>query len=527
MKDITITDLSEMVLKELSKSNLKAKSVSELERYGVEPILEFYNSRSEKYYSLELTMLFVFESRAQLEADELSKYRWRRIRRTALFLEQLAADKALDLRSNLKWEAEHNPFPVSAVEKLNSFESLIVNTRNEMLKIGYSGKTENNYTYDGFGYLLKAINKKCANTFSRELLMQVVDEARELYISGKINRSKFTCVRKTAGWVCSYYESGKITTDCLTNYGFRYAGQNYERILGEYIEFSRSKDLLTESSIYAYSTSVRVIFRMLEDSGIRDYISVTLENTSAVISEYGSKHPRSVEHILQALRSFAKFVLEKHPELPDITPALIGIPAKHKKVYEGYSQDEALKIIGSVDRSTNIGKRDYAMILLAYNTGLRGVDIQNLRFCNIDWKNSEIRIVQAKTGVPLALPLDNETGNAIADYILNARPESACDNIFLRSIFPFTKLHGTWALIAKHSKAVLGDSYTGKHGAHAFRRSIGARMLEAGVPCEIMSDVLGHSTSFALYQYTGASIQNLRQCAGSLNGIEIMQEELL
>ena len=60
---------------------------------------------------------------------------------------------------------------------------------------------------------------------------------------------------------------------------------------------------------------------------------------------------------------------------------------------------------------------------------------------NIDWNSSEIRLVQQKTEIPIALPLDNETGNAIADYILNGRPDSACNNIFLRAVKPCIALN--------------------------------------------------------------------------------------
>ena len=287
--------------------------------------------------------------------------------------------------------------------------------------------------------------------------------------------------------------------------------------------------LLKDSSIKQYSGLVRRFFRIIESKQTFNYKLLTLPEISNSITEYGVKNSRSTGSLLDALRSFAKVISESHPELPDISPALIGIPAHHKRVYEGFSRNDALKILNSVDRNTALGKRDYAMMLLAYNTGLRGVDITNLRFNDIDWSSSEIRIVQQKTGIPIALPLDNETGNAIADYILNGRPESACNNVFLRAVKPYIALssQSPWTIFSKYSLPALGSDYTGKHGPHAFRRGIGARMLEAGVQCEIMSDVLGHSSPFALYQYTSASVQNLRQCAMSFDGIQVTREELL
>lgn len=75
-----------------------------------------------------------------------------------------------------------------------------------------------------------------------------------------------------------------------------------------------------------------------------------------------------------------------------------------------------------MDKETAIGKRDYGILLLAKKTGLRSVDIVNLQFNNIDWKNDEIHIIQHKTNRPLILPLEPDVGNAIYDYILHGRP---------------------------------------------------------------------------------------------------------
>ena len=88
------------------------------------------------------------------------------------------------------------------------------------------------------------------------------------------------------------------------------------------------------------------------------------------------------------------------------------------------------------------GKRNYAMLLLALRTGLRSIDIVNLKLGDIQWKRNTIEIVQAKTGTPLVLPLLTDVGNAIADYILNGRPDSQQPYIFLRTQAPYRKLSG-------------------------------------------------------------------------------------
>lgn len=413
--------------------------------------------------------------------------------------------------------------------QLDKIEAITVAVRNEVLNLDYSEKTKRHYIYSGFGAILSYFRKNNCREFSKPLLKKLVDDLHNDYVQGKCGRYKYNTVRKTAAWLCEFRETGKISQSKLNAYGFKYVNDKYESLINEYILYSLKMGLLKESSIKIYSGLVRRFFRIIEGRQIFSYELLTLPEVSNSIVEYSEKNDRSTGSLLDAMRSFAGFISEAHPEFPDISPTLIGIPAHHKRVYEGFSRDDALKILNSVDKSTGIGKRDYAMMLLAYNTGLRGVDITNLRIGDIDWNSSEIRLVQQKTGIPIALPFDNDTGNAIADYILNARPKSDYNNVFLRTVKPYNALspQSPWTIFSKYSIPVLGERYTGKHGPHAFRRGIGARILEAGVPCAIMSDVLGHSSPFALYQYTSASVQNLRQCAMSFAGIQVAQEELL
>ena len=91
--------------------------------------------------------------------------------------------------------------------------------------------------------------------------------------------------------------------------------------------------------------------------------------------------------------------------------------------------------------------RNKAMMRLALRLGLRDVDICNLRFSQIDWKNDQIILEQEKTGVTLCLPLLEDVGNAIMDYILDERPLAAkeCPYVFVRRQAPFKKLESMYA----------------------------------------------------------------------------------
>lgn len=167
-----------------------------------------------------------------------------------------------------------------------------------------------------------------------------------------------------------------------------------------------------------------------------------------------------------------------------------------------------------------------AMIMLAYTTGLRGCDIVNLKFDSIDWDACELRLVQEKTNIPVSLPLDTKTGNAIADYILHARPKCKSEYIFLRVLRPYTKIGSMWTVIAKYAHIALGKDRK-MNGPHAFRRGMGRQLLEANIPAPLICDILGHSSSVSLRQYTASSLEKLKVCAGTISAIPIAQEALL
>ncbi|MFQ9704052.1 MAG: tyrosine-type recombinase/integrase [Enterocloster clostridioformis] len=65
------------------------------------------------------------------------------------------------------------------------------------------------------------------------------------------------------------------------------------------------------------------------------------------------------------------------------------------------------------------GKRSYAMVLLAARLGLRIGDIRNLKLHDIDWTKKQISIIRHKTQKALLLPLPEEVGWAVIDYLKN------------------------------------------------------------------------------------------------------------
>lgn len=75
-------------------------------------------------------------------------------------------------------------------------------------------------------------------------------------------------------------------------------------------------------------------------------------------------------------------------------------------------------------------------MMLGTVLGIRACDIIGMKLKDIDWRSGEIKFTQSKTGNPVT----QDVGEALRDYILNARPESEAEEIFVRVYAPHTAL---------------------------------------------------------------------------------------
>lgn len=153
-----------------------------------------------------------------------------------------------------------------------------------------------------------------------------------------------------------------------------------------------------------------------------------------------------------------------------------------------YTEDEINRFEETIDTNPKIGKRDYAMLLLATRLGMRSGDIANLTFSSLDFSNDTISIIQEKTGEPLVLPMIPAVKTALADYLKNGKPESDQSYVFLRANAPFEKI--TTSVVRFETNKYFGKSgiyISGKkHGPHVFRSSLASSMINHLVAYDVV-----------------------------------------
>jgi integrase len=186
-----------------------------------------------------------------------------------------------------------------------------------------------------------------------------------------------------------------------------------------------------------------------------------------------------------------------------------------EKIPPTFTTDEIEALLTAIDRNTTVGKRDYAMIMLSTRTGLRSCDIIGLKFNHLRFDTDTIEITQQKTGKMLTLPLTEETGLALIDYLRNGRPDSEYANVFIRHRAPY-KPFGSNAnrMIERHMKrAGIKDYENRQPGFRAFRHSLAGNLLNNNVSIYKIQGILGHDSPDTTMRYVKIDTKGLKTCA--------------
>ena len=217
---------------------------------------------------------------------------------------------------------------------------------------------------------------------------------------------------------------------------------------------------------------------------------------------------------LAEARGFLSFLFESGATRTNLSACVPSL-ARPKSLPSVYSAEEVTRLLSSVDRSTALGKRDYAILLLAAYLGLRSSDIAGLSFKDINRAAKTISIIQTKTARPLTLVMNREVEEAVDDYIQNGRPPSESEKIFLGSQAPFLPLSAAAGYaIAQRYFALAGIAGQGRRrGTHALRASYATALVAKGIPYAVVQEALGHGDKESAKHYVRVDVRRLKMCA--------------
>lgn len=227
------------------------------------------------------------------------------------------------------------------------------------------------------------------------------------------------------------------------------------------------------------------------------------------------------------LRVFFKYLNNYHGFTVDIINIVPKIHVSRNAFLPSYlKRNEIKKLIESIDTRSTVGKRDLALLLLAIQMGMRVSDIKALTLDDFNWREKTLKIIQQKTKKQIILPIPNDTGWAIIDYIKESRPETKDRHLFIRhssELGSFSSKNTLKETLHKYMRKANIPYPNNEHrGFHCLRSSYATLLLSQKTPLPIIKDLLGHSSTLSSSYYMKIDVENLRFCA-----IDVDKEVLL
>jgi integrase/recombinase XerD len=204
-------------------------------------------------------------------------------------------------------------------------------------------------------------------------------------------------------------------------------------LVEEYRRFLVKERGLAEVSIRRYLPAVRVFL-----AGLPSPLEAGLGRLSAaqvsqfVIDQAGLRSVPDAKSMVTALRSLLRFLFVTGRIDRELAAAVPTVANRKLSTLPGRLRaGEADLLLGSCDRDTEVGRRDFAILTVLARLGLRACEAAAMQLCDIDWRVGELT-VHGKGGLDDRLPLPADVGEALVDYLLRGRAEgTATTSVFL------------------------------------------------------------------------------------------------
>ena len=288
-------------------------------------------------------------------------------------------------------------------------------------------------------------------------------------------------------------------------------------IFSKYSSFLSNTDL-SVSTINHYKKTSQVFLDFITQRKVAGIQDITTKTCHDFIKTFAGFQFKTVEQQVCGIRHFLRFLHSSGMIVENFIDKIHVLNiSKTANIPSSWDLDDLKKMLSAIDRNNPIGKRDYAMILIACTLGLRVGDIKRLRFNNFNWEEKKLSIIQHKTKKPLSLPIPDYIGWAVIDYIKNARPKAyKSDVVFIKHMPPFDPFSDDSHLqniVTKYMRKAKIDSRSKKRsGFHSLRHSVGSLLLEIETPLPVITQILGHTDPDVTAIYLKTDIKKLAEC---------------
>jgi integrase/recombinase XerD len=265
-------------------------------------------------------------------------------------------------------------------------------------------------------------------------------------------------------------------------------------VLAGFREYLVTERGLTASTVRNYLDAARLL---AAPDGLRLDALTAGDVTRFVLAQCRDRSTGSATVLVTGLRSLLRYL-----HLAGFTPVPLAgaVPpaASSSPLPEAIGPGQARLLLGSCDRRTACGLRDYAVLVLLVRLGLRVSEIAAMQLGDIDWRAGQITI-RGKGSRLDQLPLPADAGQAIAAWLRGGRPGCSCRQVFTTLLAPLGPLTGkaVSAIVARAARRAGVTAVT----AHRLRHGAATGLLRAGASLPEVGQVLRHASMLNTARY--------------------------
>lgn len=269
---------------------------------------------------------------------------------------------------------------------------------------------------------------------------------------------------------------------------------------------------LRRTTLHTYLYTLRPFELYLAQAGI-----ALAELTPACITDFlndraKTLHKSGMLNTTCALRVFLRYLRREGVVATDLVRSVPrGRVYRQASIPRAICWDDVERLLASIDRRSDLGKRDYAILVLLASYGLRAREIAALRLDDFDWKHTQVSIPMRKGGHSTRYPLSVTAGEAVIEYLRIRRTDVAHREAFLTAKSPYAPMqHSTVSSMVGGRLGGAGIQVP-RAGSHTLRHACVQHLVEADVPFKVIGDYVGHRTPASTLVYGKVAIHKLRE----------------
>jgi len=285
-----------------------------------------------------------------------------------------------------------------------------------------------------------------------------------------------------------------------------------EVLLGEYRVWLARERGLAAATVLRYENTARRFLQQAMAGGVLEPVGLTGADVNAfLLRECGRVSAGTAKGRVAELRAVLRFLY-----LQGLTPLRLGtaVPPVGGWRLAGLpptmTAADVRLLLDKCDRSSDVGVRDFAIMMLVARLGLRSVEVARLELRDVDWRAGEL-VVRGKARRQDRLPLPADVGEALAAYLARGRAPAGARRLFLTCCAPRGPIRAD--LVGDVVERACRRAGLPRVGPHRLRHALAAELLRRGAGLAAIGQVLRHQDLATTALYAKVDLATLHQVA--------------